>query len=127
MTMSKYNLRVRKNINYNEDLYFDKIFKNVIDYKIPKKNKKQKSKEQLISELRMDLIRNDTLFGHDKVFNVLNIIDSAVYLMKHYDMPSNFKFVVIAKIYEFSKAEVSDDVKKILNGFLQDITNQYTK
>lgn len=127
MTMSKYNLRVRKNINYNEDLYFDKIFKNVIDYKIPKKNKKQKSKEQLISELRMDLIRNDTLFGHDKVFNVLNIIDSAVYLMKHYDMPSTFKCVVIAKIYEFSKAEVSDDVKKILNGFLQDITNQYTK
>ena len=120
MAMSRYNLRVRQNINYNEDLYFDKIFKNVNDYKIPK-NKKQKSKEQLVSELRMCLVRNEFLVGHDRLVNVLNVIDSAVYLMKHHDMPIKFKYVVIGKIHEFLKTDVSDDVKKILNGFLQDI------
>jgi hypothetical protein len=118
MAMSKYNLRVRQNINYNEDLYFDELFKNVRETKQNKKSKKQKTKETLVNELKTCLARNEILVGHDRLINVLDAIDTAVLLTKYYKMPPRFIFVVRNKIQEFLKENVSEDVSKMLRGYL---------
>lgn len=120
--MSKYNLRVRQNINYNEDLYFDDVFKNLNDdNKKTQKSKKQKSKEALVSDLRMYLIINDTLVGHDRLMNVLNAVDTAVQLTKYDGISVNLKTVIRNKIQEFLKSDISETASNILKGHLNEL------
>lgn len=116
MIMSKYNLRVRQTINYNEDLYFDEIFKNMSETKQHKKTKK--TKDVLMNELKTRLVRNEILVGHERLINVLNAVDTAVLLIKQYKMLPRFIFVVKNKIQEFLKENVSEDVNKMLRGYL---------
>ena len=116
MIMSKYNLRVRQTINYNEDLYFDEIFKNMSETKQNKKPKK--TKDVLMNELKTRLVRNEILVGHERLINVLNAVDTAVLLIKQYKMLPRFIFVVKNKIQEFLKENVSEDVNKMLRGYL---------
>ena len=78
---SRYNLRVRKVINYNEEDIDDKV--------------------DLMNDLKSKLILNDDLEDEAKVVNSVECISLAMQLIIQYNMDERFVYVVKKRLRNF--------------------------
>lgn len=114
--MSKYNFRVKKIINYNEDKYFDNL---KIKEMVKKCDKKfdEKYKQELIKKIR-ERIRLVEIVPIDiKPIMVISMIDVSMEYVRNVGDSENFRLNLKGKIDEFRIEKRMSKFKKKLNNY----------
>ena len=124
--MSKYNFRMTKNINYNEDKYFDDLdVKEMVklDKKLDKKlyklekNFDEKYKQELIKKIRGRMRIVDIVPIDVKPIIIISMINLSMEYVRNIGDSENFRLNLKDKIDEFRNEKKMTKYKKKLNNY----------